>query len=243
MRGVYAHPKCGFNERLAAVCARIPDGVIAGAAAMAATRNLAEEPSVIDVCTPTHRMPQAGYRFVERRVAPEYVSRSVMSPILAAVDRAKDDADWIDDLVRDRLAQPKQFADALATCPGRKGNRARRRRVIRTFTNPWSAGERRFHDILDDAKITGWEANMRVQCGESKYDIDIAFHGLKLAIEFDGYKTHGTRAAFEKDRTKQNDLVQAGWVVLRFTWAMLADVQAVVGAIRKVINRLKRAAR
>lgn len=50
--------------------------------------------------------------------------------------------------------------------------------------------------------------------------IDLAYPYLPLAIELDGYRTHGTRQAFEDDRLRGNDLVLLGWPVLRFTWAM-----------------------
>lgn len=50
--------------------------------------------------------------------------------------------------------------------------------------------------------------------------IDLAYPDAPLAIELDGYETHGTRAAFEDDRVRGNELVLLGWPVLRFTWRM-----------------------
>ncbi len=41
-----------------------------------------------------------------------------------------------------------------------------------------------------------------------------------LAIELDGWETHGIRSAFDADRMRANDLVLLGWTVLRFTWSM-----------------------
>jgi len=241
MRGVYAHPGSGFEQRLAAVATRIPDAVIGGAAAMVAWTGRGAPPPVIDVCTPTHRMPQSGYRFAQRRLPPEYVTRGFMSPVMAAVDRADDDADWIDDLVREKHVAPQQFLSALAACPGRVGNRARRQRVNRTFTNPWSPAERRFHDIMDDARITGWVANHRFEAGGRRYDIDVAFRKQRLAIEIDGWGTHGDRDSFEYDRQRQNDLVAVGWTVLRFTWAMLDDPEQVAQLVGDMLKRLDRA--
>lgn len=46
---------------------------------------------------------------------------------------------------------------------------------------------------------------------------------MKLAIEVDGWEFHSGRSAFERDRWRQNDLVLAGWRVLRFTAAMIRD--------------------
>ena len=243
MRGVYAHPQCGFAGRLAAVKARIIDGVIAGNAAMAVFAPQYPPPDVIDVYTPTHRMPQPGYRFIQRRVPSEYVHNDVISPIMAAVDRADRNADWIDDLVRTGQATPQHFADALAMCPGRVGNPARSKRVIRTRTRPFSGAEREYHDLFDKAKITGWIANLPVSVGDSDYEIDAVFKDVQLGLEIDGYRYHSGRTAFENDRRRQNELTRAGWTVLRFTWAMLDDPDWVVDIIRTTRTRLRRKAR
>lgn len=50
--------------------------------------------------------------------------------------------------------------------------------------------------------------------------IDLAYPQCPLAIELDGYETHGTREAFEADRIRGNELALLGWPVLRFTWSM-----------------------
>ena len=48
--------------------------------------------------------------------------------------------------------------------------------------------------------------------------VDFAFPDRRLAIEVDGYEHHASLDAFQRDRARQNDLVAAGWTVLRFTW-------------------------
>lgn len=50
--------------------------------------------------------------------------------------------------------------------------------------------------------------------------IDLAYPALRIAIELDGWETHGIRSAFESDRIRANDLAVMGWTVLRFTWSM-----------------------
>lgn len=52
-----------------------------------------------------------------------------------------------------------------------------------------------------------------------RYEIDFAYPDLLIAIEVDGYGPHSSPRAFQSDRTRQNDLVGLGWMVLRFTWA------------------------
>jgi len=55
----------------------------------------------------------------------------------------------------------------------------------------------------------------------SEVHVDLAYPQLKLAIELDSYSWHLNRAAMERDRERDNALHLLGWVVLRFTWAML----------------------
>jgi very-short-patch-repair endonuclease len=42
-----------------------------------------------------------------------------------------------------------------------------------------------------------------------------------VAIEIDGWAWHSAPDRFQRDRTKQNDLL--GWTVLRFTWFDLSQ--------------------
>ena len=48
--------------------------------------------------------------------------------------------------------------------------------------------------------------------------VDFAYPKLSLALEVDGFESHSSLTAFGRDRARQNDLVAAGWTVLRFTW-------------------------
>jgi very-short-patch-repair endonuclease len=51
--------------------------------------------------------------------------------------------------------------------------------------------------------------------------LDFAYPGELLDIETDGYAWHMDREAFERDRRRDNELAALGWLVLRFTYAML----------------------
>lgn len=48
--------------------------------------------------------------------------------------------------------------------------------------------------------------------------VDFADPDAMTAIEVDGFATHGTREAFQRDRTRDVLLQLAGWRVFRFTW-------------------------
>ena len=64
--------------------------------------------------------------------------------------------------------------------------------------------------------------------------LDLAYPDDMVFPELDGWATHGTREAFDRDRRRQNAIVLLGWRPLRFTWAAVvhhpdrvaAEVQA-----------------
>jgi very-short-patch-repair endonuclease len=56
-----------------------------------------------------------------------------------------------------------------------------------------------------------------------------------IAVEIDGWEHHRTRTAFDHDRARANDLVVAGWQVLRFTSSM-TDAQA-VATVRTALSQ------
>ena len=58
--------------------------------------------------------------------------------------------------------------------------------------------------------------------------VDFAYPEIKLAVEVDGYESHVALDAFRRDRARQNDLVEAGWTVLRFVWRDVDRLHPVV---------------
>lgn len=67
--------------------------------------------------------------------------------------------------------------------------------------------------------------------------VDLALAELKIAIEYDGREVHERQDVFVRDRRRQNALVQAGWLVLRFTAEDLrGGGEAVVSAVRAAIR-------
>lgn len=95
-----------------------------------------------------------------------------------------------------------------------------------------SEAERLLIRLLRAAKFSGWRANYPV-CG---YVVDVAFPQQKVVIEVDGWAFHNDRAAFQRDRTRQNRISLNGWQVLRFTWLDLTEYpQRVIAEIRRAI--------
>ncbi|HQZ86180.1 MAG TPA: DUF559 domain-containing protein, partial [Actinomycetota bacterium] len=98
--------------------------------------------------------------------------------------------------------------------------------------------ERRLIRLLSNAAIVGWLANLRVRIGRRSVVLDIAFPAAMLAVEVDGRAWHSDARTFVADRRRQNLLVNAGWTVLRYTWADLTDRPgSVLAEIRSALSR------
>ncbi|HZP27544.1 MAG TPA: DUF559 domain-containing protein [Acidimicrobiia bacterium] len=68
--------------------------------------------------------------------------------------------------------------------------------------------------------------------------VDFAYPESRIAIQVDGYAAHLPVDTFRHDRRRQNALVNAGWEVLRFTWADVDRNSPGVGhTIRKARQR------
>lgn len=65
------------------------------------------------------------------------------------------------------------------------------------------------HD-LPRPSANAWTASM---------EVDACWPVARLVVELDGWADHRTRQAFQRDRTRSNDLQAEGWTVLRFTHA------------------------
>jgi hypothetical protein len=67
-------------------------------------------------------------------------------------------------------------------------------------------------------------------------EVDLAYPDLRIAIELDG-GDHMDKSVFERDRPRQNQLVLAGWTILRFTWdAYRTSPAALVAAVRQALT-------
>lgn len=246
--GVHVSP-AGLDDPLTmarALSALHPDAVVCGDAAARLTFWPQRIVGHIDIAGV--RLPGAHPRYLlsRRHVPPELILSidgiRATCPDLTALDLAAEtDGASIDQVLRTRSGSLPGMAIALNAVPGRRGDRARRRLLLDSRDEPWSAAERLAHRIFRAAGITGWRANHRVLIRGRTYYLDMAFPGLRLAIEIDGREWHSSAAAFENDRSRHNELTAAGWIVLHLTWDMLDRHPEEV--IRIVRSALRRAAR
>lgn len=126
---------------------------------------------------------------------------------------------------------------------GRKGARRLHDLLRETRGGAVNGGERRLHEILHGAGITGWRAGARVGDGAGVIGVvDVLFERYRLVLELDGRRGHDSGAGddrFVDDRRRQNRLVNADYTVLRFTWADLVQrPEGVVAEVRAALVRL-----
>ena len=187
----------------------------------------------VEAAAPSRRARPRGMVITRRRIPPELVTTvqgiRCTSPALTAMDLCTTiGGNAIDTVLRTRAATLAQLHEALELTPCRRGNIDRRVLLLDSRDEPWSEAERDAHRLLREAGIEGWEANYPFELLTGVYWIDIGFPALKLAVEIDGREFHEGKEVFESDRWRQNDLVLAGWRVLRFTATMVRDHPQIV---------------
>jgi len=83
--------------------------------------------------------------------------------------------------------------------------------------------ESRVYEALIASGLPAPARQHKVIAGSRTYYLDLAYPAQRVAIEVDGFDFHRGRESFDNDRRRQNDLVRAGWTVLRFTSRSTVD--------------------
>ena len=140
-----------------------------------------------------------------------------------------------------RLWDELSLDHLLTRYPRRPGSRAVRtwlevRRAGETVTR--SALEVRFREFVDDTGLPPPEANTRVE----SFEVDCAWRAQRVIIELDARSTHGTAAAFERDRERDRILQAAGWRTVRMTSRQLTHTPRALEADLRRLLRAPRAA-
>lgn len=136
-----------------------------------------------------------------------------------------------------KLVKDAEIYAAMDRCPGRKGVRAMRALLAAEkdsgFTR--SKAERVLERLVREAGLDRPVFNTHVEGVEA----DAYWPRLKLVVEVDGVQFHGHYQAFQRDRVKANQLIAAGYAVLRFTWAQLTErPMLVIATIARTMGRL-----
>jgi very-short-patch-repair endonuclease len=92
--------------------------------------------------------------------------------------------------------------------------------------------------LLLEAGIEGFEPQVSVESGSLRVRVDLGHRKARVALEADSFEFHGTRAALAADCRRYDELVAAGWLVLRFSYEqILSDAAWVVEMVRRTLAR------
>jgi very-short-patch-repair endonuclease len=120
-----------------------------------------------------------------------------------------------------RLADDRALQAAIARASGRPGTAALKRLLASeaSAAPTRSDAERRFGALIARAHLPRPVANVKL----NGYEVDFLWPASKLVVEVDGHRFHSHRAAFERDRMRDQVLVASGHRVIRVTWRQLSD--------------------
>lgn len=88
--------------------------------------------------------------------------------------------------------------------------------------------ERRAFRLFEQAGLPKPGVNVLVYTQEGPLEVDFCWPDRRLVVEADSFEFHGTRAAFERDRRRDQQLRASGWTPVRITWRQLDERPAEV---------------
>jgi predicted transcriptional regulator of viral defense system len=250
-RGVYAvgHRALTHDGRwMAAVLAAGPDAVLSHRTAAALWGIRESSSSQIEITAPRERrrpgvlihsaaLP-ADERDVHQGIPVTTPARTLLD--LAAIlgehqlARACERAEAL------RLGSPTSLRDLVDRYPRRPGTPALRRlldagSIVDTDTR--SGIERRLLSLLDAESLPRPLVNAPLELPGLSIKPDFMWREQRLIVETDGFETHGTRDAFERDRARDRALQTAGWRVIRVTRRQLeSETKQIAAALRALLR-------
>jgi hypothetical protein len=83
---------------------------------------------------------------------------------------------------------------------------------------PRNALEERFLRLCRRSDLPPPEVNVWMTLGGEETEVDFLWRRPRVVVEVDGFATHCTRQAFQRDHRRDQMLRLGGWEVVRFTW-------------------------
>jgi predicted transcriptional regulator of viral defense system len=246
-RGVYAvgHTDLSWHAHcLAAVLANSPAAVASHFSAGWLWGLLSSQPSGrFNLTAPTRRHPKAGFAIHHAALADR--DRTIVDgvPVTSLartqLDLAARSSRPVTERRLERAEELEVFDlraldDVLERCGHHPG--AGRLRAALAIYRPdpamtRSRVERRFRNLMKQAGLPPPSMNFVV----GGYELDAYWEPERFVVELDLYETHGTRAAFERDRLRQEELKLIGIEMIRVTGPRL---QREPGAVAERIGTL-----
>jgi len=227
-RGVFAvgHLRLSLHARcLAAVLACAPNALLSHVSAAWLWDLTKTSPLPASVCAPSYRTPRPPLRLHEARtLAPEDRTLRANIPVTSLPRTLLDLAatvrfEWLEKMIERsedlELFDLRAVEELLERTVGHQGHGRLRRAIAlykpSSFTR--STLEKRFLELCLEACLPQPRTNFVIH----GFELDCYWPKHHFAVELDVYETHGSRAAFERDRMRQEDLLLHGIVSTRVT--------------------------
>lgn len=146
--------------------------------------------------------------------------------------------EWLEKMVERSeelgLFDLRAVEELLGRTVGHHGHKRLRRAISLYRPSPFTRSglEKRWFELVLAAGLP----RPRMNYVEEGFELDCYWPKYRFAVELDVFETHGTRAAFERDRKRQEDLLLAGISMTRVTGPRLEREPAEV--IRRVARLL-----
>jgi hypothetical protein len=97
--------------------------------------------------------------------------------------------------------------------------------------------EDRLLQLCRGADLPPPEVNVWINLAGTEMQVDFLWRRQRVIVEVDGFATHRTRQAFQRDRRRDQLLTLAGWRVIRFTWdEVTKEPTHVIDVMRKLVS-------
>ncbi|TDD62813.1 DUF559 domain-containing protein [Kribbella antibiotica] len=238
-RGVYGHPQLGADRSTALAHA----GVLSHTSAALAWRlPLLSAPPKPHVTLPTHRKARSGPPAVLHwaDLPAADLRRGLTSLERTVIDCARilpfGEALAVGDAA---LATGQLGLEELQIAADRARGRGRANAIaVATAADARSGSflESIVRSLLLEAGIDDFEPQVLVLTAGRPARVDLANRRLRIVLEAEGYEFHGSPAKFADDCRRYDELVAAGWHVLRFTYQqILGDPAWVIATVRSAM--------
>lgn len=250
-KGVYAvgHERLTWHGRCMAAVLAVRPSVASHLSAGWLWGLLRYRPETIHVMAPTPRRRRRGFAVHASRLAAADLSHADGIPTTALPRTFLDLAAALspDSLGKalERAEERRLFdlgpvEELLDRAGGHPGHGCLRRALATYRPQPAltrSGLERSFLRAVRDAGLPAPAMNFVV----AGYELDAYWEAERFGVELDVFETHGTRAAFERDRLRQEDLMLLGVETIRLTGPRLErEPRAVIERVSAHLERRRR---
>jgi very-short-patch-repair endonuclease len=231
-RGVYClgDPDLIPRARESGALLAVGDGAVISHASAAAVWGISEHrPDPVEITLIGRQArPRPGidihYASLDRRDVTTRHQLAVTSPARTIIDLARtltaSQLDpFLDAVLIRRLATEDSIRQTLERTPDNHSGAAIVRACLGHTGLTRSEAERRLRALLKAAELPQPLVNQYL----AGLLVDFYWPEAGLVLEVDGFRFHGSRAAFERDRRRDQRLAAAGFQVIRITWRQLEE--------------------